>query len=137
MIIGEVGNHETRPKKMNYQIDYQGLKSFLETLTYRGIKDGVLVKGHTRYDIDRFYTTDKEKSEITLDSVIEYGQPFLVDAIGNDLSICFLTKRKYKLPNGRLVKMSFHKTIINDCRNLYGSPINGCYVIPDRFIDRV
>ena len=121
---------------MNYKIDYKGLKEFLETLTYRSIKDGALVKAHARDDIDFFYKTDEDKRGITLDSVIEYGQPFLVDAIGNDLSICILTKRKYKLPTGRVVRMKFDTTIIDDCREVLGSPVNNYYVIPDRFIVR-
>ena len=110
---------------MNYKIDYKGLKKFLETLTYRSIKDGALVKAHARNDIDFFYKTDEDKSKITLNQVIEYGQPFLVDAIGNDLSVCILTKRK-----------KFDTTIIDDCRKVLGSPVNNYYVIPDRFIVR-
>jgi hypothetical protein len=121
---------------MNYKIDYKGLKEFLETLTYRSIKDGALVKAHARNDIDFFYKTDEDKSKITLNQVIEYGQPFLVDAIGNDLSVCVLTKRKYKLPTGRVVRMKFDATIIDDCRKVLGSPVNNYYVIPDRFIVR-
>ena len=121
---------------MNYKIDYKGLKEFLETLTYRSIKDGAFVKAHARNDIDFFYKTDEDKSKITLNQVIEYGQPFLVDAIGNDLSVCVLTKRKYKLPTGRVVRMKFDATIIDDCRTVLGSPVNNYYVIPDRFIVR-
>ncbi len=121
---------------MNYKIDYKRLKEFLETLTYRSIKDGALVKAHARNDIDFFYKTDEDKSKITLNQVIEYGQPFLVDAIGNDLSVCVLTKRKYKLPTGRVVRMKFDATIIDDCRKVLGSPVNNYYVIPDRFILR-
>ena len=121
---------------MNYKIDYKGLKEFLETLTYRSIKDGALVKAHARNDIDFFYKTDEDKSKITLNQVIEYGQPFLVDAIGNDLSVCVLTKRKYKLPTGRVVRMKFDATIIHDCRKVLGSPVNNYYVIPDRFLIR-
>ena len=121
---------------MNYKIDYKGLKEFLETLTYRSIKDGALVKAHARNDIDFFYKTDEDKSKITLNQDIEYGQPFLVDAIGNDLSVCVLTKRKYKLPTGRVVRMKFDATIIHDCRKVLGSPVNNYYVIPDRFIVR-
>ena len=121
---------------MNYKIDYKGLKEFLNALTYRGIKDGALVKAHARNDIDFFYKTDEEKSKITLNQVIEYGQPFLVDAIGNDLSVCILTKRKYKLPTGRVVPLKLDRTIIDDCRNVFGSPLNNYFVIPDKFIVR-
>ena len=118
-----------------YKIDYEGLNDFLKTLSYRSIKDGSLIKAHARNDIDYFYKTDKEKSEITLNQVIEYGMPFLVDAIGNDLSVCVLTRRKYRLPNGRMVSMKFDRTIIDDCREALGSPVNNYYVIPDRFIN--
>lgn len=119
---------------MKYKIDYQGLKEFLESLTYRKIKDGALVKAHARNDIDFFYKTDEDKRKITLNQVIEYGMPFLVDAIGNDLSVCILTKKKYKLPTGRVVRMKLDRTIIEDCRGVLGSPLNSYFVIPDIFI---
>ena len=122
---------------MKYEIKYDELKSFLETLTYRDIKDGALVKAHARNDIDFFYKTDEDKSKITLNQVIEYGQPFLVDAIGNDLSVCVLTKRRYRLPTDRVVRMKFDMVIINDCRKIFGSSLNGYYVIPDRFINKL
>tara|TARA_R100001244_G_scaffold131354_1_gene104498 strand:- start:478 stop:846 length:369 start_codon:yes stop_codon:yes gene_type:complete len=121
---------------MDYKIDYEGLGEFLNTLTYRGIKNGDLVKAHSRNDIDYFYKTDEDKSSITLDQIIEYGQPFLVDAIGNDMSVCILTKRKYKLPTGRVVGLKLDCTLIYDCRTVLGDCLNGYYVIPDRFIKR-
>ena len=121
---------------MSYKIDYKGLKDFLETLTYQSIKDGALIKAHARNDIDFFYKTNEEKSKITLNQVIEYGHPFLVDAIGNDFSVCVLTKKKHKLPTGRLVSMKFDTTIISDCKKVLGSPVNGYYIIPERFIVR-
>lgn len=122
---------------MNYKIDYKGLKAFLETLTYGSIQRGALTKAHARDDIDFFYKTEEQKRKITLNQVIEYGDPFLVDAIGNDLSVCRLTKRKHKLPTGRVVRMKFDTTIIDDCRTLFGSPISNYFVIPDRFITRI
>ena len=121
---------------MSYKIDYKGLKDFLETLTYQSIKDGALIKAHARNDIDFFYKTNEEKSKITLNQVIEYGHPFLVDAIGNDFSVCVLTKKKHKLLTGRLVSMKFDTTIISDCKKVLGSPVNGYYIIPERFIVR-
>jgi len=117
------------------KIDYIGLKKFLESLSYKAIIEGALVEAYGRDDIEKFYKTNKDKRNITLDQVIEYGHPFLVDALGNDLSVCILTKRKYKLPTGRLVQAKLDKTIIEDCRKTLGSPINGYYVIPDRFLD--
>lgn len=119
---------------MKYEINYEGLKKYLESLTYDDIKKGALTKAHTRYDIDSFYKTDKEKSKITLNQVVEYGKPFLVDAVGNDLSVCILTRRKYKLPTGRVAKMKLDKIVIDDCRALFGTPLNELFVIPDKFI---
>ena len=119
---------------MEKKIDYTGLKTFLESLTYRSIKNGALVEAHARDEIDFSYTTDEDRRKITLDQVIEYGQPFLVDAIGNDLSVCILTRRKYKLPTGRVVRMKLDRTIIDDCKKVLGSILNGYWVIPERFI---
>jgi len=62
--------------------------------------------------------------------------PFLVDALGNDLSICFLSRRKYKLPDGRVIRSKFYTTIIEDCRGLWGTPLNGYWVIPSQFITK-
>jgi len=42
---------------MRYKIDYDGLKKFLETLTYKSIKDGALIEAETRDDIDFFCKT--------------------------------------------------------------------------------
>lgn len=117
----------------NCNIDYEGLKRFLETLTYQGIKDGDLLKGHARPDIEMFYQSDEDKAGITLNQVIEYNTPYLVDVIGNDLSVCVLTKRKYKTPNGRVIGCKFDKTIIENCRKTFGSPLNGYWIIPERF----
>jgi len=60
-----------------------------------------------------------DKSDITLDTVIFWNCPFLVDAIGNDLSVCTLTKRKYKI-EGRLVGMKLDRTIIYDAKETFG-----------------
>ena len=122
---------------MKFKIDYEGLEDFLKTLNYEKIKNGALAKAHTMYDIELFYKTDAEKKKITYDQVINYGEPFLVDAIGNDLSICYLTKRKYKLPTGRVCRMKFECTLIEDCRKQFGSPVNDLFVIPDRFITKI
>lgn len=123
--------------KTQYEIDYEGLKEYLEVLTYERIREGALVKGHAISDIELFYKTNKEKSKITYDQVIHYGTPFLVDAIGNDLSIIVLTKRKYKLPTGRVVNAKFDRTIIDDCREVYGCPINEYYIIPEEFLTKI
>lgn len=120
---------------MKYNIDYNGLSKFLKELTYHDIKEGALVVGHARTYLNLYYTTSEEINKVDPSHIIEYGVPFLVDAIGNDLSVCTLTKRKYKI-NGRVVGMKLQKTIIDNCNSVYGSPINNCFLIPDRFVTK-
>ncbi len=121
---------------MKYKIDYNELALFLSQLSHREIKNGALTKAVARDDIEFFKLTSEQKSKITLDQVIEYGEPLLVDLIGNDISVGVLTRRKYKLPTGRVVRMKFDRTLISDCRSVLGSCISGYYVIPDRFITK-
>ena len=124
--------------KLNYEIDYIGLELFLNNLQYSEIettwdkpKDAKLIEATLMDDIDFF---DLDKSTIPLQKVVFYGFPFLLDAIGNDLSICILSKRRHKLPTGRVIKSKFDRTIIKDCRKKFGTPLNGCWLIPSRFL---
>lgn len=123
---------------MKYEIKYKELTEYLKTLKESDFQRNwnknpraPMKEGHSIDDIIFF---DKDKSKITLDTLIDYGTPFLVDALGNDLSIIVQAKRKYKLPNGRVVKGKFDRTLINDCRKLYGTPLNGYWIIPDKFL---
>ena len=124
---------------MKYEIDFKGLENYLKTLSYSDIetnwqkpKNAKLIEGHSIDEIEYFKT---DKSKIPLEKVINYGEPFLVDALGNDLSIVELTKRKYKLPTGRAINAKFDRTLISDCRALYGTPLNGYWIIPKRFLN--
>lgn len=126
---------------MKYEIDYEGLKAYLRTLkhsdfqenyrfdTDRPMKDGVSI-----VSIERF---KKDISQIPKDQIIHYGMPFLVDIIGNDLSIVVLSKRKYKMPDGRITQVKFIRTIIFDCHSVYGTALNGYWIIPERFITKL
>ena len=123
---------------MKYEIKYNELTEYLKTLkdsdfqiNWNKNPDAPMKEGHSIEDIIFF---KMDKSKITLDTLIDYGTPFLVDAIGNDLSIIVQTKKKYRLPNGRAVKGRFDRTLISDCRKLYGTPLNGYWIIPDRFL---
>ena len=117
---------------MNFIIDYKGLTAYLKTKKYKDFhKDGSVLKATAMDDIE-FFKIDKSK--ITFDCIIDYNRPFLVDSVGNDLTVAMLTKRKYKNPDGRLVRFKHLQTVINDCSELYGSCINGYWVIPDKFI---
>lgn len=124
--------------KLKHEIDYQGLEKYLKSLKHSEIetrwqtpKNPKLIEGHSIEEIEYFET---DKSNIKLESVINIGEPFLVDAIGNDLSIVILSKRKYKLPTGRTVYAKFVTTIIDDCRKIFGTPLNGYWKIPAQFI---
>lgn len=64
---------------------------------------------------------------------LSYGDYFLVDAIGCDLSLCKLTRREYRI-GGRKVGMKLIMTLIADTRKQYGNPINDMWLIPKQFI---
>ena len=120
------------------EIDLEGLKAFLEGLTRADIETNwnkpqnlKLIEGHAIKDIEYF---KKDKSKIPLSSVINIGDAFLVDALGNDLSVVISTNRKYKLPDGRAIYGKFVATLIPDCQAVYGSPVNGYWVIPSQFV---
>lgn len=124
-----------------FKIDYIGLKKYLESLNEKDFRsadgrrgtnpNGKIRKGTSIDDVLHF---KKDTTKIPFSDVILYGQPFLVDLLGNDLSIAILSKRKYKTPTGRSVKAKFDATIINNCRKQYGTPLNGYWIIPSDFI---
>ena len=130
----------------NYEIDIVGLTEFLFSLKLEDIekqntnnrledkllnKTYKLIETNTIRDIDRF---DFDKSKITLDRVVFYDEPFLVDKIGNDLSIVILTKRRYKDNFGNVGFCKLVTTVVNDCNKLYGTSLNGYWKIPEQFI---
>lgn len=128
----------TTVMKLKYTIDYKGLESFLRSLNYSEIQttwqkpvDVKLIEVTT---MDNIEYLKLDKSTIPADTIIEYGEPFMVDALGNDLSIVILSRRKYKLPNGRAIQAKFVTTVIDDCRALYGTPLNGYWKIPCQFL---
>jgi len=127
--------------KLKHKINYKGLENYLKSLKYSEIEtnwnkpeNAKLIEGNSRGEIE-FFKSDLSK--ISLDSVIEYGEPFMVDALGNDLSIVILSKRGYKLPSGRVIKAKFVTTIIEDCRSLFGTPLNGYWKIPSQFVSEL
>lgn len=123
--------------KKRKEIDYDGLKKYLESLTRDEIEtnhrkpiEPKLIEGHSIEEIQYFNT---DISKYRPDSIIQFGDAFLVDLLGNDLSIVILTRKKYKAPNGCVYQAKFVKTIIEDCRSLYGTPLNGYWIIPKQF----
>lgn len=124
--------------KLKYEIDYVGLEKYLKSLNrdeietnHRKPDNPKLIEGHSILEIEYFNTDINKYPKGT---IIQYGEPFLVDALGNDLSIVILTRRRYKLPTGRVVNCKFVKTIILDCHKIYGTALNGYWKIPSQFI---
>lgn len=116
------------------KVDFNVLYHHLKNLSYQNFKDEEgIKKAHSILDIERF-KDQYDASTITLDRVILRGHPFLVDAVGNDLSVCLLTEKKFRNQSGRAVNSIFQKTIIDDCKSVYGSPLNGYWAIPDKFL---
>ncbi len=126
---------------MKYKIKYKELSEFLSKLNAidfdreRQNNDNIqMKKGYSMDDIEYF---KKDISKIPKDQIIHYDMPFLVDAIGNDLSVCTLQKREFKLPTGRLVRMKLRETVIHDCHKNYGTALNGYWIIPSEFIEKL
>lgn len=127
--------------KLRYKIDYKGLEHFLISLTREDIETNwnkpkvpKLIEGHTIAEIEYFKI---DKSKYPASTIIDYGEPFLLDALGNDLSIVILSRRGYKLPTGRVINAKFVTTIIDDCREVFGTPLNGYWKIPSEFISQL
>ncbi len=122
---------------MKYKIDYEGLEQYLKSITKSDFQDlkydpnGIIESANLMCDIDFF---KQNKLDLKPSTIIEYGEPFLVDALGGDISICVLTKRKFKLPTGRMISAKLDRTIIHNCHETYGTAKNGCWVIPEKFL---
>lgn len=127
---------------MKHKIKYKELSEYLSKLKredfdrdgYNDNTNHLMKKGFAMDDIEFF---KKDISKIPKEQIIDYGMPFLVDAIGNDLSVCTLQKRKFKLPTGRLVRMKLRETVIHDCHKNYGTALNGYWIIPSEFIEKL
>lgn len=111
--------------KFMKEYDYDKIESYLKKFKYKDFEDGTIKKAITIDEMSKFKIVPKNET------VINYGECFLVDILGNDISIVMLTKRKYKAPNGRMVNAKFIKTIISDCKKQYGSCVNGYWSIPE------
>lgn len=109
-------------------INYVELEKYLLGLSKEDFGSDKLPKGNLRTDIDFFKIKNLKR-----ESIIEYGDFFIVDLVGNDLSVCVLTKRKYYISTLRLVNCKLKKTIVSDCKKVYDDYINGIYVIPKQF----
>lgn len=125
------------------KINYEELTKYLKTLNRDDFEDqgyGYKNKNpkiklfNSEIEIEIF---KKDRSKITLDTYVNYGDFFIVDLIGGDLSVCKLTRRKYKTPKGRMVSCKLIKTLIDDCHSIYETALNGCWVIPRKFISEV
>lgn len=111
---------------MKTKVNLEALKKYLESIKKEDLKKAFIIEEVEHFKMD--------KSKIGFDQVIFYNQPFLVDAIGGDLSIAYLTKKTHTLPTGRKVKFFLAETLIEDTRKQYGDYLNGVFVIPPQFI---
>ncbi len=111
-------------------IDFNKLEEFLKTLKHKDFEENKkILESHTIDDIKRFGLDKKVLPE----QIINYGDYFIVDILGNDLTVVKLTKKKHKTPNGRLLNLKIVKTIIYNCKKQYGYCLNGCWAIPKNF----
>jgi hypothetical protein len=122
---------------MKYEIKYKELTEYLETLKYRDFWDesseNYMQKAYTTKELE----FSKNKDRFEGEQFIDYGMPYLVDVLGNDLSLVWSTKKKHKLKTCsgvRSLSLKFDRTLIKDCRTVLGSCVNGYWAIPKRFI---
>ena len=124
--------------KLKHKIDYIGLRAYLMTLKLSDIETNWNKPENPKLmvgiPIDEIEYCKSDKSKIPFVKVIQYGEPFLIEALGNDLSIVILSKRKHRLPTGRVITAKYVKNIIDDCNNQFGTPLNGYWKIPEQFI---
>ena len=122
---------------MKYEVKYKELEAYLTSLPEKEFQNkmynpnGIIKEAELINDIEHFKI---DVSKLDPAQIVNYGMPFMVDALGNDLSVCFLSRRKYKLTTGRVVSMKLGETVIDNCRKVFGTPLNGCWVIPSQFI---
>lgn len=122
---------------MKYEVKYKELEAYLTSLPEKEFQNkmynpnGIIKEAELINDIEHFKI---DVSKLDPAQIVNYGMPFMVDALGNDLSVCFLSRRKYKLPTGRVVNMKLGETVVSNCRKVFGTPLNGCWIIPPQFI---
>lgn len=115
---------------MSMEIDFTKLEKHLKTLSYKddfcNIHSKKILEAHTIDDIINFGFSGSASSM----QIVDFGEFFMTDILGNDLTVVKLTKRKYKTPKGRLVNAKIERIIISDCETQFGSCINGYWAIP-------
>ena len=122
--------------KMKYEIDFEGLTIFLKSLDPETEIDRMQHKPITSklLDADAIQEVKGRNVMPPAERLIDVDEPFLVDVLGNDLSIIILTKTLQKQPKGRKRRFIFVKTIIEDCHKQYGTALNGYWKIPSQFL---
>jgi len=110
------------------KVKVKELKEWMETLKYEDFhNEEVIKKGNSIREIEFF---KMDKSKITLDTVIFFNEPYLVD-IDSHIVLGTLTRRKYKVPPyGRAVHLKIIEYIVENRNH-----VNGYWMIPDRFIE--
>ena len=97
------------------ELDIEEIKKYLLNLKKDDFGSGELPECCTISDLKIFGIHKPIKGY----HIANYGEYFLVDLIGNDISLVKLTKIEFKTPTGRMVKCKLIKTIIEDCKKTY------------------
>jgi mRNA-degrading endonuclease HigB of HigAB toxin-antitoxin module len=107
-------------------IKVKELKEWLETLSYEDFHNPEVIKrGNSIREIELH---EMDKSKITLDTVIFFNKPFMVDIDGH-IVLGTLTKRKYKVPPfNRAVHFKIEEYLVKNKNS-----VNGYWMIPERF----
>ena len=122
---------------MKYEIDFEWLTIFLKSLNPKTEIDRMQHQPITSKLLGADTIQEIASSERAMpppERLIGVDEPFLVDVLGNDLSIIILTKTLQHQPEGPKRKFIFVKTIIEDCHEQYGTALNGYWKIPSQFL---
>lgn len=115
------------------EIKYKELTEYLKTLCYADFEDDTrkthIQKAYTNKELELGMNPEKLKKQ----KFIAYGEPYLVDVIGCDLSVVWSSKKKHKLKTScgtRSLNLKFDRTLLQN----FGFVVNGYWAIPERFI---
>jgi hypothetical protein len=115
------------------EVKYEELEKYLRTLTYDDFENenspNHLQKAYTNQELmltNNPKAYDKQK-------FIAYGEPYLVDVIGCDISVVWSSSKKHKIKTScgeRSLNMEFDRTLMKN----FGFVVNGYWAIPEQFI---
>jgi len=115
------------------EVKYEELEQYLRTLCYEDFEDDTrkthIQKAYTNEEVELGMNLEKLKEQ----KFIAYGEPYLIDVIGCDISVVWSSKKKHKLKTScgiRSLSLEFDRTLMKD----FGFVVNGYWAIPEQFI---